>query len=99
MDPLAAGNADVYIAITENNLSNAVTRGENKGHKLSHVAVVRKLTLLGHTTAKSSFNASPTVRLSKDWKRADLKFLVFAQNSKSRNVVALGSYDGGPSRW
>jgi hypothetical protein len=89
MDPLTAGTADVYLAITENNLSNAVTRGENQGHKLSHVAVVRKLTLLGHTTAKSAFDAAPIMRLSKEWKRADLKFLVFAQNSKSRNVVAV----------
>jgi hypothetical protein len=88
VDPLASGS-DVYIAITENNLSNNVTRGENQGHKLSHVAVARKLTLVGHTSPKSVFDSSPVIRLLKEWKRDDLKVIAFAQDSKTRRIVAL----------
>ena len=86
---LPGGPADVYLAVTENNLLSNVTRGENVGHKLAHVAVVRKLSVIGHSGSDSPFKAEPVVRLPRDWKRPDLGIIVFAQNTKTRNIVAL----------
>jgi len=91
MDPTPTGASDVYVAVTENNLSNNVTRGENQGHKLSHVAVVRRLTLLGHNNSKSAFDTESVVRFAPEWKRKDLRIIAFAQDTKTRKVVAIGT--------
>ncbi len=80
-----AGKADVMLAITENDLSNSVTRGENAGHNLSHNGVVRRLTLVG-TATKAGFTADQVVVLDKSWKRENLRAVVFLQDRTSRRV-------------
>ncbi len=85
--------ADVYLAITENNLSSNVARGENQGHKLAHTAVVRKLELIGRSPAAGSFSSDRSVRLARDWKRDDLHVVVFVQSNKTRNVLGVSSAD------
>lgn len=87
---LASGDsADVYLAIVENNLSSKVVRGENKGHLLSHVAVVRVLNTVGHLTPSRPFSAESTIRISNNWKRADLQVIAFVQTNRKRHIVAL----------
>ena len=81
--------ANYYVAITENNLSNQVSRGENKGRTLRHVAVVRKLTLIGRSKANEAFTAATTVPLTNEWKRPDLRVIVFAQSGKSDAILSL----------
>jgi hypothetical protein len=81
-----AGKADVMLAITENDLSNSVTRGENAGHNLSHNGVVRRLTQIG-TANKDGFTADPVVVLDKSWKRENLRAVVFLQDRTSRRVL------------
>ncbi len=39
--------AEVMLAITENDLHSQVSRGENAGRTLRHIAVVRQLKVLG----------------------------------------------------
>ena len=80
-----AGKADVMLAITENDLSNSVTRGENAGHNLSHNGVVRRLTQIG-TATKAGFTADQVVVLDKSWKRENLRAVVFLQDHTSRRV-------------
>jgi hypothetical protein len=43
ISPLVKGKADVWIAIADESDRSSVSRGENSGHTLDHVAVVRKL--------------------------------------------------------
>ena len=84
--------ADVYLAVVENNLSSSVLRGENEGRKISHVAVVRKLNVLGKTKAGTSFTADPVIAVARDWKRADLRAVVFAQSIKTpRRILSVAS--------
>jgi hypothetical protein len=80
-----AGKADVMLAITENALSNSVTKGENAGHNLSHNGVVRRLTQIG-TATKAGFTAEQVVVFDKAWKRENLRAVVFLQDRNSRRV-------------
>ncbi len=83
----AAGDpAEVYLAVTEDNLSSSVGGGENAGRHLAHSAVVRELVPLGTVTG-SSFAASPAVAIKSGWRRGHLHAVVFAQERASRRII------------
>jgi len=85
----AGDTAELMLAITESGLRSNVSRGENRGRKLIHTAVVRKLTGLG--SLSGSFNGETTVRIEKQWKRSSLKVVVFVQERASRRVLGATS--------
>jgi len=82
--------ADVFIAITEDHLRSNVTRGENHGHTLTHVAVVRRLDVAGVATG-SSVTAEHTVTLASDWRRDALHLVAFVQQRHAGAVLAAAS--------
>ncbi len=86
--PASAGSdpADVFLAVTEDNLTSSVGGGENAGRHLSHSAVVRELVPIGTVTG-NTFTASPTVTLKSGWRRGHLHAVVFAQERNSRRIV------------
>lgn len=84
------GTVDVMLAIAESRLSSKVSRGENSGRELLHSSVTRKLTKIGSMEG-SSFSAEPTVRLDSNWKRADLKVVIFLQERSSRRVLGAAA--------
>lgn len=92
-------SADVMLAITESGLRSNVTRGENSGRVLNHVAVVRKLSPIGELSPiveidsqkPVAFTAQPVVELGKTWKRNDLKAIAFIQERSSRRVLGSAS--------
>jgi hypothetical protein len=86
-------SAEVFLAITEDNLHSDVARGENKGRALDHTNVVRRLDHLGKADPSKdvSFTARPTLNLGKNWNRANLHAVVFVQENKSRHVLAVAS--------
>src|SRR5207253_3106552 len=77
----------VYFAVTEDNLVTSVSRGENQGRKLSHVAVVRKLTLLGSVKTNVAFTTDAVIPLQPEWKRDNSQVVVFLQSSKTRAII------------
>jgi hypothetical protein len=81
-----SGKADVMLAVTENDLRNSVTRGENAGHSLAHNGVVRRLTVVGAAT-KAGFSADQVVVVDKTWKRENLRAVVFLQDRTSKRVL------------
>jgi hypothetical protein len=81
-----ARRLDVYLAITESDLSTQVGGGENHGRLLRHTAVVRDLQKLG-ATAGGQFTAQPRVRLSPDWRRPNLRAVVFLQDSSTLEIA------------
>lgn len=84
-------DADVYLAITEDELETDVKRGENNGKKLSHMSVVRELQQVGNiATAEKTFEIEKTVKIDSLWNEKNLNFVVFVQNKNSKNVVAIG---------
>lgn len=79
---------DVYVALADDSAQSQVTRGENSGHTLHHVAVVRTLLLAGKTDAQGTLNRDLTVPL-KDGDSGALRVVVFLQDSGSRRVLGV----------
>jgi hypothetical protein len=80
-------NAQVYLALYENNLSNDVRAGENNGRTLHHDFVVREL--VGPMTIDAQGNAQfqQTFNLIRGWKLQDSGVVAFVQNSRSGDVL------------
>ncbi len=86
--PATAGKGlvDVLLAVTQDGLSSEVRGGENRGRRLAHGAVVRRLTLLG-TVTHGTFTAAPTVSLDPSWQRGHLHAVVLVQARDSHRIV------------
>ncbi len=86
------GKADVILAVTENNLSSTVSRGENSGRKLQHAAVTRWLnTIANVATSDKTFSTTYSVKIDKNWKRDNLKVVAFVQERSSRRIIGAGA--------
>jgi hypothetical protein len=85
-----AADADVILALTEDNLESKVSAGENNKKVLRHSAVVRELRSLGHLH-NGAFEGALPLKLKKDWKRDDLRIVVFVQEAHA------GAIDGAAS--
>jgi hypothetical protein len=85
-------DAYVLLAVTEGDLSNDVRRGENAGRKLAHVGVVRRLTTVGPLPNKpgEAFAAETDIAFDKNWRRENLRAVVFVQERGSRRILAAG---------
>ncbi len=83
-------DAAVFLAITENNLSNRVTAGENRGSTLKHDHVVRALhgPLVGEAKdrAEGRFVIKRPIAFEQDWKRADLSLVAFVQSTRTGEI-------------
>jgi len=86
----STGSALVMLAITEDNLSTQVGSGENGGRTLHHAAVVRELRQVG-TLKNGALETAVPLKLGKDWKRNDLRAVVFVQNGPSGKIEGAAS--------
>jgi hypothetical protein len=86
----AVDNALVMLAITEDNLTTQVGSGENGGRTLHHAAVVRDLRQVG-TLKNGALETTVPLKLEKDWKRSDLRAVVFVQNGPSGKIEGAAS--------
>jgi hypothetical protein len=82
----SANSADILLAITEDNLSSSVKSGENSGHLLRHAAVVREFRKIGQTSA-GGFDSDVALNPGKDWKRRDLRAVVFVQETPAGKIL------------
>jgi hypothetical protein len=84
--------AEIVLAITEDNLASAVSRGENSGRKLLHTAVTRELRVIGRLDpAAQSATVETSVTIPASWKRDDLRAIAFAQERSSRRILGAAS--------
>lgn len=85
--------AEVWLAVTEDNLADRVTAGENDGRDLVHDAVVRRLERIGRISlnAGGGYNANPVVVLAPDWHKGNLHAVVFVQGATSRHILGIAS--------
>ena len=80
--------ADVYLAITETNLTTEVRAGENSGRVLNHASVVRDFRRISKLDARTEFATEVTV--PEDWDRNNLRAVIFVQEQRSRRILAVG---------
>jgi hypothetical protein len=81
--------AEVWLAITETGLHSAVKRGENAGEDLHHAAIVRSIQKIGEAKAgeDASFDGVALAAVQAEWKRENLKAVVFLQEKKGRRIL------------
>jgi hypothetical protein len=87
--------ASVYLAITENNLATFVQRGENAGHTVKHSAVARNFGVIGKVDSKLANGGQlvSTLRLPHEWKRENLRAVVFVQERESLHITGASIID------
>jgi hypothetical protein len=83
--PATAEKIQLLVAITQDGLSSVVTRGENTGRTLHHVAVARTVQDFDSLSTKSSV-IEKQLSLAKGWGQSGLKALVWLQGTRSREV-------------
>ncbi len=88
--PSTAEKIQIVAAITEDGLSSVVTRGENNGRTLHHVAVARSVQVVDSLTAKVAV-LEKQLNVGKGWTSGKLKAIVWLQGVKSREVYGAGS--------
>jgi len=90
----AADAAEVWLAITEDGLHSAVSRGENAGRVLQHVATLRLLHKIGTANVNggsASFTGDTLVKFNPRWNPEKLHVVGFVQEKKSRRVLGAAS--------
>ncbi len=96
VDHAPAGTLQVMVAIAESGLQSSVARGENSGRTLLHTSVVRWLHAAGQVR-NGAFEGEVPVTLARDWKRENLKAIVFVQDVATRKIegAAAAPFSGG----
>jgi hypothetical protein len=77
----AHGDLDLFVAVTQNGLSNRVTAGENRGEKLEHNFVARDLAVI--RDLKGTFRFRPKA----DWDLERMSVVAFVQDRKTGRVL------------
>jgi hypothetical protein len=91
---IAGDVAEVWLAVTEDGLHSAVSRGENSGRVLRHVATLRSLRKIGIAdpgAANASFSGERVVKFDSGWNVENLHVAVFVQKRKSREILGAAS--------
>lgn len=81
-------DAELWLAVTEDNLENSVTRGENTGRTLTHDGVVRRLERIVTLTAEQPRETRELeLLIPPEWKVENLGIVAFLQEPGSLEVL------------
>jgi len=83
-DALAA-KAEVFVALSLDRGESQVLRGENGGHRLEHVSIVRNLTKVGEVKNNQAF--SKDLRLGVDSPEKGYRLIAFVQEPKQGRIL------------
>ena len=88
-------DSNVYLAVTEKNISMFVPRGENSGRTLRHSSVARSFGVIGRINPQGANGGQlvSTLRLPRDWKRDNLRAVVFVQERDSFRITGANAVD------
>jgi hypothetical protein len=87
--PIATQSADVFLAIADNSDESQVSRGENAGRTLQHVAVLRNLIRIGAVDNAAGFAQDMKIDLNGRNPRS-LRIAVIVQEAAAGRVWAVG---------
>ncbi len=89
--------ADVIVALTEDDLTTRVERGENGGKTLRHGAVARILKTIGRLAAGDrSYAGTIEVPIAPEWQLAKMRVAAFLQERGTRHILGAGQSGVGP---
>jgi len=84
-------NATIFLAVAEDNLASGVRSSNDSNVKPAHTSVVRELKSLGMLTAQqTNLEIETVLQIQADWKRENIKLIVFVQENASRRVLGVG---------
>jgi hypothetical protein len=86
---LAGESVNVMLAVADESDQSQVSRGENAGRTLTHVAVVRSLVLVGRIDKASGISQDTRIHFNSENPR-NLRLVAFAQDKTGR-IVGVGS--------
>jgi hypothetical protein len=84
-----AKSADVLVAVADDSDVSSVTRGENAGRTLRHVAVVRSLVLVGNLNSGGRFSQDVMLDLDRGSART-VRLVAFIQEPRTGGVLGAG---------
>ena len=85
----AESSVEMFLALTEDGLASDVTRGENKGRRLTHAGVVRWMRSLG--TWGEASEKVVSVPLEENWTKRRLNVVAWLQERSCGRVVGARS--------
>ena len=74
-------NADVLVAVALDHAESEVSRGENTGRHLAHVAVVQEIVKVGKLEKQKTFAQDVEIKLKPGTESANLRMVAFVQES------------------
>jgi hypothetical protein len=86
-------DAEVFLAVTLNEVNSDVSAGENKGRKLTEVAVVVELEKLAKIAHGGSLSRDFEVKLKPNVNPANVGLVAFAQANGSGKIVGAAALD------
>jgi hypothetical protein len=89
--PMTTKKADLYAALVDPKDTTEVRGGENGGHQLHHVGVVRSLQRVGKLKDLGAGPVSFSLNAPADAKPGEMRVVVFAQESGQGAVLAAAS--------
>lgn len=84
--------AEVYIVLALNRAESQVSAGENAGHKLEHVAVVRNLTKVGIIKESHSFSQDVQLHVEPGFDSRNLRLVAFVQEPRQGRVLGAALF-------
>jgi hypothetical protein len=86
------GRGDLTVALAQDRVVDDVARGENRGRRLAHSAVVRSLSTIASTAeSDGAVTANVTLSLLPSWPVPDMRVVAFLQEHDSRRILGAAS--------
>jgi len=77
----------VYLVLAANHAKSRVTRGENGGRELNHVAVVLSMRQVAKVSHKEGVSKDVEVALNPKFDANDMRVVVFVESSRTQRVM------------
>jgi len=87
---IAETDAELWFAITEDNLVVDVKRGENANRTLRHSGVVRILQSAGVIDSNVPGIKGTTLKLDPQWRREHVRVVAFVQSRRNQKIISVG---------
>ena len=85
------GDVDVYLVLALNRAESRVSAGENAGHNLQHVSVVRRISKIGAVKQGQALSQEVQVKLGPREDSGNLRVIAFVQESRQGRVLGAAA--------